>query len=105
MGEFLKSGEPVGIGPVIAGWQDGVPVYYVDLLFADGSTKRLTWQKAKKGADRSAKLSAIRERINLAKRLRPAGFGALIHDADSFNVLVGVLSAVTGGKKAAQERA
>jgi hypothetical protein len=80
---------PVGIGPVIAGYSGDGPVYYVDLVFPDGSTDRLIWEKARRGADRGAKLSATRKRISLAEQLRPEV--VLAHDQQSFQGLVTII--------------
>lgn len=92
----VENDRPVGIGPVIAGWDGAEPVYYVDLVYASGETRRLTWKKSSPRADRQAKLAAIRERINLANRLRPNGGVVLAHDQDSFSGLVTVLSRLSG---------
>lgn len=90
---------PVGIGPVIAGWNGDQPVYYVDMVFADGSILRLSYPKRRKGADRAAKLSAINERMRLAKWLRPEV--VLTHDEASFCGLVSLLSRMRAHPRAA----
>ncbi|GEM_PF-2758572 len=90
---------PVGIGPVIAGWDDDRPVYYVEMVFADGSVLRRSYPKRGKGADRAAKLSAIRERMGLVKLLRPEV--VLTHDEASFWGLVSLLSQMTARQRAA----
>lgn len=82
---------PVGIGPVIAGWANGQPVYWVEVVDADGTTRRQTFPKRGAGADRRAKLEAICWRMRLANRLRPAGV-VLIHDQMSFAGLVALLT-------------
>jgi hypothetical protein len=76
----------VGIGPVIAGHSDRQPVYFVDLLLADGVVSRRIWPKAARRTDRPAKLAAIRERIRLAEQFRP--HVVLAHDRASFDGLV-----------------
>lgn len=80
---------PVGIGPVIAGWHDGKPVYFVDIAYRDGSTKRMVWAKRRQGADQSVKNEAYRQRILLANKLRPEV--VLTHDEASFVGLVSLL--------------
>lgn len=85
---------PVGIGPVIAGWQGDTPVYYVDLVYADGTTRRMVWPKRSKGADRAAKLNALHERMALTRRLRPSV--VLTHDETSFDGLVQVIRHLGG---------
>lgn len=95
----LSERRPVGIGPVIAGWVGDQPVYYVDMVFADGSVLRLSYPKRSKGADRAAKLSAINERMRIAKRLRPDV--VLTHDEASFCGLVSLLSRMKARQRAA----
>lgn len=89
---------PVGIGPVIAGQVAGAPVYYVDVAYQDGRVERLTWRKSTRRACRTAKLAAIRERIALAKQLRPAGV-VLAHDQESFTSLVRLLGSLAAGMR------
>ncbi|WP_431860104.1 hypothetical protein [Azospirillum sp.] len=93
----VEAGEaPVGIGPVISGWDSNVPVYYVDLVFADGSVQRLMWRKSTKGLDKKAKGNAIFERMKLAERFRGDNV-VLTHDLVSFNGLVTWVSRFTQG--------
>jgi hypothetical protein len=95
--QLLSGDLPVGIGPVIAGWQGATPVYYVDLVYADGTTRRMVWPKRSKGADRAAKLTAINERMALTRQLRPAV--VLTHDEASFAGLVRVIRDLGGHKR------
>lgn len=89
-----------GIGPVIAGWVDKKPVYYVDLVSVDGTVERMTVEKQSPGADRRAKVEAIRQRMNLANQLRQEGV-VLAHDTYSFTALVALLRSRSQGLLAA----
>mgnify|MGYP001322985341 CR=1 FL=1 len=93
--------QPVGIGPVLAGWVDGKPCYYVDLAYQDGTVERRVWEKRRNGADRPAKLAAIRHRIALANQLRPDDGVVLCHDAPSFSGLVRLVSRLRRGNEVA----
>lgn len=94
MNTRMLANAPVGIGPVITGRQGECPAYYIDLVYPDGSTERLFWTKACRGADRMAKLSAIRQRIALAEKLRPEV--VLAHDQQSFQGLVTIIKGLRG---------
>lgn len=93
MGLEMEDERPVGIGPVIAGWHDDRPVYFVDVVLGDGTTRRAVWQKRRRGADQPVKNEAYRQRILLANKLRPQV--VLTHDEASFLGLVALLSGAT----------
>jgi len=97
----------VGIGPVIAGWNEGQPVYYVDVLLEGGGCHRLMVPKRSAKADRRAKMEAVIERNRLAKELREhqPGGTVLVHDTASWGCLVALerhrlYSAGSGGGSA-----
>jgi len=83
-------GSPVGIGPVISGYENGAPVYYVDVAYRSGRVTRMSWPRAGRAFDRATKNEAYRQRIILANQHRPGV--VLTHDQDSFLGLVSLLS-------------
>ena len=90
---FTKAhaGPPVGIGPVIAGWNDGHPCYFFEVAYLDGRTERRTIEKRRPGADRVAKLAAYHARMQIATALRESGALVLAHDKSSFQGLLSVI--------------
>lgn len=77
----------IGVGPIIAGWQDRKPVYCFDLLLETGETMTVAHEKACKGADPTAKGRAIFDRMKRAEALRAAGGVVLAHDRATFDAL------------------
>ena len=83
---------PVGIGPVLAGWDAGKPVYYADLIYAGGETKRMVWEKCRPGADRTAKNEGYNWCNRLAASLRTQGTRvARLYDESSFEAVAALL--------------
>lgn len=77
---------PIAIGPVLAGWEKGQPVYYADMLFPGGETRRMTWAKRRKGGDRPVKTEATRICNNLMAGFRARGLAVFrLYDEASFN--------------------
>ena len=83
-------GKPVGIGPVISGWDGDQPIYYVEMVFDNGTTTRLSYPKRSRGADPCAKMAAFNDRMHITKMLRPQV--VLTHDEISFAGLVNLIS-------------
>ena len=91
---------PVGVGPVLSQWDKGDPCYVFRAVFQDGSTTLYRFPKSRDGADRAAKLAAIRARISLANDTRARDGLVLTHDESSFTGLVALIGALTGAATA-----
>lgn len=87
----MPKDKPVGIGPLIAGWDEGTPVYYFCVVLPDGSIRRVMKPKRTHRADRVAKGNAIWERAVMIRDNRPGGL-VVTHDAASFDALVSCLA-------------